>query len=581
MKKWLAKKLRELLSVRSSEKRENGRIVLSLEDNEEKISNVLTLLGAQYDREDAGEGRVRYSFDFQGGRFRFFVSESNLVKIIFPYFYSVDPDALDLLRYTCNECNMQALVSKVVYSFNEKGNQYVVHIQSSLSLTNTVDTFDIYVSDVLKNIFELSRRFRDIYEAQAEKFRQGDAENFRNAGERNVFLLREQELQHIMPAYRWRVNTEVNLTIGQLFDTLFDLPSDCLAYLSMMRPAHKNTSSMSSSNLFVEGNVGVADFGITTALVEGNGKDAFFAYDWANISVLVNHPMTGGKPQLYTIMLQSAGETEGSLYVRLTLCQSPLPNDNKELGENNVTDPISYSFVVAYDKSDPTARLQEFKYMMQDALDKVDENREAELTEEQNMMLANTEHDVSYALYFGTRLYSSGRYYEALLLLESAYFASQGKFDKSNEAFRDRFFLLCYYIGFCHAELKQFQKALYYLQILVPLKSINYTMEYINCLVNAGDFRAVHVVDDLIAGVKSTMEDEESDHFLDEEMMSFYDFLRRRKVYLQVEKNELDEAEAECKKMLEEPRNNEFALTELAYIQSVRREDEMEETMEE
>ena len=39
--------------------------------------------------------------------------------------------------------------------------------------------------------------------------------------------------------------------------------------------------------------------------------------------------------------------------------------------------------------------------------------------------------------------------------------------------------------------------------------------------------------------------------------------------------------EAECKKMLEEPRNNEFALTELAYIQSVRREDEMEETMEE
>ena len=287
MKKWLAKKLRELLSVRSSEKRENGRIVLSLEDNEEKISNVLTLLGAQYDREDAGEGRVRYSFDFQGGRFRFFVSESNLVKIIFPYFYSVDPDALDLLRYTCNECNMQALVSKVVYSFNEKGNQYVVHIQSSLSLTNTVDTFDIYVSDVLKNIFELSRRFRDIYEAQAEKFRQGDAENFRNAGERNVFLLREQELQHIMPAYRWRVNTEVNLTVGQLFDTLFDLPSDCLAYLSMMRPAHKNTSSMSSSNLFVEGNVGVADFGITTALVEGNGKDAFFAYDWANISVLV------------------------------------------------------------------------------------------------------------------------------------------------------------------------------------------------------------------------------------------------------------------------------------------------------
>ena len=65
MKKWLARKLRELLSVRSSEKRSLHRVKFSLEENEEKVSNVLTLLGAQYNRVELEDVRVLYNFDFK------------------------------------------------------------------------------------------------------------------------------------------------------------------------------------------------------------------------------------------------------------------------------------------------------------------------------------------------------------------------------------------------------------------------------------------------------------------------------------------------------------------------------------
>lgn len=575
MKKWLAKKLRELLSVRS-ERRELNRVVFSLEENEEKISNVLTLLGAQYDRVELEDGRVQYSFDFQGGRFRFFVTKDRLVKVLFLYFYSVDPNDLGLLRFSCNECNMMALVSKVVYTFNEKGNQYGVHIQSSFSLENTGGSFELLVSDVLKSIFEFSRKFRDVYESQVESFRQSDAEEMNSMNERNVFLLREQEMQHIMPAYRWRACSSEKINLAQIFEQLFDLPEDAFAYMSLARPLHKLTSSFDASNQTFSDSILIADFDVLSALVEGEERDAHFAYDWANLSILVNHPMTAGGPQLYSVMMQSADETKDSLYVRMTVCQAPVPNSKKDLEENDTPNPISYSFVMAYDRTDPTSRLQEFNFMMQDALDKVEENRENELTDEQNMMLTNMNNDISYALYFGTKLYSSGRYYEALLLLEKAYWASQDKFESGSEQYCNRFFQLCYYIGFCHAELKQYQKALYYLQILYPINSIHYTMEYINCMVNSGDFRAARMVDDLIEGLKGRIADEDEDSVPDKEVLAFLDFLRRRKIYLQVERRELDEAEAECKKMLEEPNNNSFALTELAFIQSLRREDEEE-----
>lgn len=578
MKKWLARKLRELLSVRSDEKTLN-RAAFTLEENEEVVSNVLTRMGALYERSEMEGGRVLFSFDFQGGRFRFFVTDDHLVRILFPYFYSVDPEDLRLLRAVCNECNMMAMVSKVVYTFNEKGNQYGVHIQSCFSVENADDSLDLKVGSILKGIFEFSRRFRDIFESETEN-KLTDSEEVKNAKERNTFLLREQEMQHTMPAYRWRSDQSTIVTIGQIFEQLFDLPCDVFAHMSLSRPPHRTGEDRGASETPLTDYAAIGDFEVLSALVEGDGEAAHFAYDWANLTLMTNHPMVGGAPQLYSIMMQSAGETKESLYIRMTICQTPVPNAQSDLGENDTPDPISYSFVLAYDRTDPTARLQEFNFMMQDALDKVEENRTSELTDEQNMMLTNLDNDISYALYFGTRLYSSGRYYEALLLLEKAYWASQRKFEDGDNRFCDRFFQLCYYIGFCHAELKHYQKALYYLQIIYPVNSIRYTTEYINCLVNCGDFRALRVVDDLIEGVKKSIEDEDSESEPNEEITDFLNFLRRRRVYLQVNRGELDEAEAECKKMLDEPSNNSFALTELAYIQLIRREDEEEVSQE-
>ena len=91
-------------------------------------------------------------------------------------------------------------------------------------------------------------------------------------------------------------------------------------------------------------------------------------------------------------------------------------------------------------------------------------------------------------------------------------------------------------------------------------------MEYVNCLVNSGDFRALQIIDNIYNGIKPDENDEEPEPAI----RDFLYFLLRRKAYVLVEKGRLNEAEEIFRPMLEQPENSDFALNELAYIQKLR-----------
>ena len=135
---------------------------------------------------------------------------------------------------------------------------------------------------------------------------------------------------------------------------------------------------------------------------------------------------------------------------------------------------------------------------------------------------------------------------------------------------RERFFELCYDIGLCYSRLKLYKEAYTYLDAVANKGNLKYTTEYVNCLVNSKDHRALNVVENLIAQSENYREDSEEP--VPHEVQQFYDFLRRRKAFLLVDLNALDEAEEMLRPMLNEPDNSDFALTELAYIQNLRKE---------
>ena len=104
------------------------------------------------------------------------------------------------------------------------------------------------------------------------------------------------------------------------------------------------------------------------------------------------------------------------------------------------------------------------------------------------------------------------------------------------------------------------------------LNNIIYTQEYINCLANSKDFRALAVIENLLTYIAKDedSEDEETNSTL----IDFINFLRRRKAYVYIDIGELEEAEKIYTQMLEEPENSDYALNELAYIQRLKKENE-------
>ena len=88
-----------------------------------------------------------------------------------------------------------------------------------------------------------------------------------------------------------------------------------------------------------------------------------------------------------------------------------------------------------------------------------------------------------------------------------------------------------------------YEKALFYLDIVYGfVGNIHCKMEYINCLVNSKDFRAIYIInkeiqEDLTRAMQLKKEE------ITKDMVTFHHFLRRRKAYTLVNMGRLDEAE--------------------------------------
>ena len=127
---------------------------------------------------------------------------------------------------------------------------------------------------------------------------------------------------------------------------------------------------------------------------------------------------------------------------------------------------------------------------------------------------------------------------------------------------REQFYELCYLLGFCHHELGAYAKAYYYLDIIFPLRRIAFTEEYINVLVNNGDFRALSIINTLLMSLADSSVQQQST------LHSFINFLRRRKAYVLIDRQQYAEAKLLLKQLLEEPESSDYALRELAYLQN-------------
>ena len=538
-------------------KEEPLSLLIDTKYRERLVEQALRSMNCEFRWEDDQDERV-VVFDYQNGHFRIRVEKDTpYVRLMYLFFYNTSAENLQLVRHICNQCNLNSECERIVYSTNEEKNEVDVHAMSGVLLSKNKS--QVTLARAMGAMFSwqnaFDRRFKELEKADVTS--EHDVERAAMAWGHEMSLLREMELTHVFEeGVRDPAEDNTRVILKDIAIRAFGLKGMDIKRISIME------GSMGGMTI-------VDDFAANLSprqLVIGEVSRADRA------TAVVTYVEPGIKEQrTMMVMMSDHGGEDKTRYYRLTMTIEPLSGSFHRVHFGQQANlPQTVSVLIAIDQVSNKQRNDEFRYMWKEALERDKTGDTDSLTEEQKMVCEFVEETLAKDMYHGRRLFNNNCFPEALVYLERAFERLMRDFNKLRNSQKETFFEVCYLIGFCYSELRQYDRAMYYLDITSPLRRITYTTEMVNCMVNSHDFRSEHMVDSLINELESNQEEEEDEGpMLDTNVRNFYHFLRRRKVYLLIERESYQEARTMLKKMLEEPENNDFAINELAYLNKI------------
>ena len=498
--------------------------------------------------ETEGEERVA-QYEYQNGHFTLrIIKTTPFVRIFYPFCLNTNINNMHAVRTLCNRCNLNSENVRTVYTVNEVKNEIDLHLIAGLSIYP--DTAGEVLTNAMSDIFGwhnfIIRKSAEWSNGEGEDLEQRKADH-----NRELFLVREQEMR-MQGEGNMRVNNTERLTLDQFLIMVMGIDEMTPLSLEVTGPhpvrledANEIAGYDLRQPLFANGSEGTSASALLRLLLPGQPRVERL------LSLVFNHEGTDEKTSYFRVT--------GSLIPLSASTQMPYLTRKPEM---------SHSVLMAFDHVPRQQQIEECNYLWKEAVQKVKNGKRESLTEEQRIIADCTEAGVAQMLFRGKRLFLQGRYYEALLNLENSFRMMQPSFDGMNNHVKETFYDVIYYIGFCYMELHQYERAQAYLAMLQGTRQINYTKEYVNALVNSGDFRALGQVEQLINNITYGMEEEDPPPHI----KNFLAFLNRRKVYLLIDKGEIEEARKILNQMLDDPESSDFAINELAYLQRLEKE---------
>ena len=533
-------------------------------------------------------GEADYVFSFQQGRFRLVANAHHtFVHIHFPYFSEVPLTQIDNLRFACNDFNLKQGDFKAYYTINPKEEAINTHLVFNFRLADNDKRQSYELGSMLQHTFEMSRLFRQTFHSISESGN-SDLEENSALSLRERYLSSELELWHQHPKLTWRDNSTAQHTIAQLFHTFYEDESQIRFHgLQTMQTQWSKTiydasddatsteiaASISSRprEIALSSHEEISNFVLLDALGDGGNVDDSAILSPVTLQVLA----TVGEleEKTFVIHLDVESRVENSDYVSVLFIEptSPLSPVNSETSMAEMRKNLTHRFLMVRDHVEHEQREAEFRYQWQETQDAL--RRGDKLTEEQRFMGMSVVPNVGFNLYWGRRYFNAKRFYEALQHLENAYRVLNVNFEGLNKAAREHFYEVCYFIGFCYAELKLYERAYFYLDIVYPQNSVRYASEYVNLLVNTKDFRALATIERLIKNIEQELARLEADEKEEDGLQAFFRFLQRRKGYVLIDQRKLDDAEAIFQALLDFPDSEKQAIDELMYIEQLRAEE--------
>ena len=268
--------------------------------------------------------------------------------------------------------------------------------------------------------------------------------------------------------------------------------------------------------------------------------------------------------ELFVNLTKAKGCTDNTLYYIVNVVRSGSELD--KFMDNRVR--LSSRTMLEVRLSDEDKAAWEVKYMIDDAMDKVNAGKGSELTDEHRLAVAHTNPTIQSDLYWGKKYFNNRCYYQALYHFNRVFNAFRYlPINEWHEDLKALFFDISYYIGFIYADLGMNVRACYYLNIAKSSDRIDYIQEFINCLCNMRDLSALQLVVSYINDIREKMNANETEI---ERLMPMYQFFQRRYLYLLVEYKKWVDAEKQANFMIKNDMDAEFAKDELESIRKMR-----------
>ena len=534
------------LRLSSLDMGENKRIV-------SKALKALNCVGEWQEEKDAAIIR----FNFQSGHFGIrIINKRPQVELSYLFFAEAEMSDVNIVRHVCNHFNLNSDGPRFSYTLNEETNIIDLHIMTPLLLDE--DRAEEIVSTAMVDIFAWQNSFvRYLTEVKndAKNSSTPDLEWAAKEVERDFFLLREQELRHQKKGVDWRQNDKEAATLRQWMDKVFGFVDVVFSELIVITDELMTISDREA----------IATYNLSDSLI-ANGA---FVRQKAMLDLVFFLPAHPTTRRRMTFSIQQADGCDDILYYQVVATLLPLPSGIGRPLNSREVQVQSQAVLLAYDLRSTKQLQDEFVYMWKEAKSKMANGEENQLTEEQQM-LAKVEHvDAARFVYRSRTLYRQKRYYEAIACLENAYRLMNPNYQRLSKAEKSVFSEVCYMLGFCYNELRQYDRAYYYLSLIIGLNHALYAQGYVNCLINLGDHRALMAIDSILEDLRSSFSEDEDDE-IEHPLRPFLQFLYRRKSYVLIELRRLDEAEEILRQMMDDPESADFALDELAYIQQLR-----------
>ena len=262
------------------------------------------------------------------------------------------------------------------------------------------------------------------------------------------------------------------------------------------------------------------------------------------------------RQDLFVNLTKAKGSTERSLFFVVNVVRSGSELD--AYMDNRC--PISSRTMMEIRLTDADKDYWEAKYMIDEALDKINAGKSDELTDEQRLVVSYSNPTSNLALYWGKKYYNNRCYFQALFYFNQIYWHVKNLKKEWDEEERRLYFDVCFYIGFIYVDLGMYDKAFYYLYMAQTQNIIGAIKEFTNCLCNINDPSAKEYVHAKLEQVVEQMNKSEEEA---ERLMDLYFFLRRRYAYILIERGNYDEAESLLHKMIEREEDVYFAKDEL------------------